>query len=588
MSEYRITSMAGLWASVFWSRETRHTVEVAEALEGLWEIPGVQQHPLAVDVPHTAWRTQEWVAFATLVGIDPDCLQEDFVDRLTLRDPEPLGHARLVEHLDAQHYEMRPAFPHQRAAAVAIAESGGLLLADEMGLGKTQSALLAAHYVSAFQRETVGVSREPKIIMGPLFTRAVWLSELRSLGLVERESDVCVLQGKRNDASCFDDKAEWYFCHYDVVHEWFPRFAGRPPLVVIADEAHYLRNAKTARSRGAAVMLGSALFRILLTGTPIENKPQDLHALLSMVSGKGTWGSLTDFRIRYAGARPGPFRGFVDGEPTNTSELRQRMAPYYLRRTVDDAGGNLPGFTRSPIKVQLSGKRRDVYMGHIQNSRVTPEDLLAALENGANEEALSLIHQLRELTSDAKRETTIELIQSMRDQGEACVVFTWSRAQAEYLHRRLDRSDAFCVHGGFPIEARDQCIREFQEMGQEGRAALLVATYGALREGVTLHAARHVVFHDLDWSPAAIAQAEKRIHRIGQTRACTSHWIVAERTIDTLFARALVSKVAHADASIGIDYGFTNLAQSLGDSVVVDLATEVAQALEEWRKWRKA
>ncbi len=573
--DYRCIRLGCTWVQILWSEGTEHG-DAKPAMQALADVAGVRWHPTAMDVPYTVWGSEEYERVRALLGL-PEPPWSDVRRKLGFELPT----YRDVYDFDREHFATRPSYPHQIQGAQQALCSGGLLLGDQMGLGKTQTALLAAAYAAAHEE-----TRAAKLIIGPLFTRAIWLNELVRLGLVDKSSDVCVLEGRRNEASCWRADAEWYFCHYACLGDWFPRFADRAPSVVIADEVHYLRNAKTARSRAAAVVLGAAPLRILLSGTPIENRPADLHPLLSMTTGKGTWGSLTDFRIRYCGATPGPFRGFLDGEPTHGDELEQRIGPYYLRRTVEDAGLVLPGFTRTAVPVGLQGKRRDMYQDLICASKSTPADLLMAIEHGAQGEALTLLHQLRVLTSDAKRATTVALLDSMREQSEPCVVFTWSRAQAEYLFDQQNHADAFLIHGGFPIGAREQTVVDFQELAAQRRPAVLFATFGALREGVTLNEARHVIFHDLDWSPASIAQAEKRIHRIGQRRACVSHWVVAQDTIDTLFSRALLGKVEHADASIGLDYGFADLAQVFGGSVVVDLVSEIEESLVQWRRWR--
>jgi SNF2 family DNA or RNA helicase len=95
---------------------------------------------------------------------------------------------------------------------------------------------------------------------------------------------------------------------------------------------------------------------------------------------------------------------------------------------------------------------------------------------------------------------------------------------------------------------RDNSVRDFQENG-----GLLVATYGALAEGVTLTAARAIVLHDLDWKMSTILQAEARIHRLGQTRGCMSTWMIAEDSIDVILARALLRKAEVIEQTLGID-----------------------------------
>jgi SNF2 family DNA or RNA helicase len=113
----------------------------------------------------------------------------------------------------------------------------------------------------------------------------------------------------------------------------------------------------------------------------------------------------------------------------------------------------------------------------------------------------------------------------------------------------------------------------------------LIATYGALREGVTLHRARIVVHHDLHWLLTALLQAEARIYRIGQTRACESIWMIAAGTIDALLAPLLMRKAEAMSAVLGQTKGEDSLRElallDAAGSLSVD--QQLSEALDAWR-----
>lgn len=506
-------------------------------------VPGVRVSPAVVEVPCSAWSLDVVHRLAECAGCAVPSLP-----------PAPPALVWQPE---------RKSLSHQVDAARRILAGGALLLADEMGLGKTQSALHAAE--EARQRDP----GRPVLIMAPMFGRTTWQHEIAT---VVGDVNVCVLAGRTMSAKVWDPEADYYFCHYDIISAWWSQIVMRRPLCAIADEVHWLKNPKAKRSQGARVALGTAPFKILLTGTPMSNRPAELWPLLDAMAPR-QWGSFFDYRKRYCGAQNNGY-GLEDSIPTHVEELKQRLAPVYLRRLVGDIGHKLPALTRS---VQTLEQTKQVRSANKEEMRgVDLHTLAEAIISGRiSEDVLRTIGVLRRATSEAKFKRTVEYVSNLAEQGEHVVVFCWQREMVEEISRALG---GHCVHGGFPAQARDEQIETFQStLGHP----TLTATYGTLREGVTLHAARHVVLHDLDWVPATILQAEKRIHRIGQKRACTSTWMVMEQSIDTVFARALLTKVKHLD-TIFDEQPLADVTDLLPESSAEDL---LKAAVAEWEAW---
>jgi SNF2 family DNA or RNA helicase len=309
----------------------------------------------------------------------------------------------------------------------------------------------------------------------------------------------------------------------------------------------------------------------------MENRPAELWHLLTLTTGARTWGYRSEFRVRYAGAVSNGY-GLEDGMPTNIDELRQRMAPTYIRRRAADVALQLPELTRTAHIVDRSelGAEHDATV-ETMKAEVLVRALLAGMVHG---EVLPVISSLRQATSRAKLKATTDLAVNGLAQGESCVIFVWEREIARELARRIspDPGLAFSITGEDAQEYRDRAIHAFQN--STGPCAL-VATLGSLREGVTLHRARTVIMHDLDWVPAHMLQAEKRIHRIGQRAACQSIWMLVERSIDTLLARALIHKARAMQDTLGICDGVEAIEQ-LGLDAIAPIEQQLENALRSW------
>lgn len=498
------------------SKDVARLVEVVEGSD-IANVPGVkwQNDPswTKLELPQNVMRTSLWGRLAAELGVPsvPNGDREREIESLP-------------GWLEGKLYD------HQRTAVRFVAQAGSTLICDEMGTGKTRSAAASAVLLAW---------GGPTLIIGPLYVRDVWRRELTALGFdIERDwYAITTLDPQRRDLDSLR-RARFWFIHYDIAHAWSGRFVGGAlprPSVVICDEAHWLKVPTSRRAKAAHACVGTIPRRILLTGTPMSAKtPRELWSLLVLVTGTYSWGSHGSYRQRYCGAINDGY-GLRDQEPTFVEELTERMGGSYLRRTIADIGVNLPPLTREPLQVHNRGVVPGADLGGGHNLHA----ILQGLERGTfGPDTLRMMAKLAKGTSALKRSETARHVQNLVAQGESAVVFCHERQMAERLSHDVEGS--IYVHGEFPQEERDRLVAAFQE----GHGTALFATYGALREGVTLHRARHVVLHDLYWGIDAVLQAEARVYRIGQLRACVSTWVMVENSFDTLLASHLIKKAA--------------------------------------------
>lgn len=534
----------GLW-ELMWSRERPPTPSLVQHMLELSEIPGIRFE-------------RDWSMIAIPETALPLAVVQKLVTATETR--KALEKSWNRSGLQLQEFLLKRAlFPWQEeAAATALANGRGLLLCDVMGLGKTASAAVAAEMAARALDP-----HRPRLIIGPLFTRDVWRRELLALGLIDDEQEFCALQSRNFNDDSWDPNALWYFVHYDIVHAWSSAILVNKrgkPVVTVIDEAHWVKNSRTQRAKGTQVAASGSQFKMLLSGTPMDNAVAELHHPLTTLCGVNSWGGVTQFRRRYAGALRTAY-GMVDGFPSNTDELKERMAPYYLRRTLAEVGDALPPLRREKITAEMDARSAHQHTEIASSfSKGDIQELVnAILENRASTDTFAILDKLRKITASAKLAMTASFVSNLLDQDESVVVFTWQRDTAELIaeacsqkHRGTKRTGwcepRYIIHGGVQQTTRDNYVAEFQKTG-----GLLCATYGALREGVTLTKARAIVLHDLDWKMSSILQAEARIHRLGQERGCISTWIVAEDSIDVILARALLKKAELVEHTLGID-----------------------------------
>jgi SNF2 family DNA or RNA helicase len=269
--------------------------------------------------------------------------------------------------------------------------------------------------------------------------------------------------------------------------------------------------------------------------------------------------------------------------PTHTAELRKRIEPFYIRRTADDIGADLPELTRHTQPVELKVSERRAVDDLIDRAGGHAAVLQAVLSGAMSNRVLEAITGLRKLASAAKRMSTVELVNNALDQDQSVVVFTWMKETAASILNYFKEMQAemfprgYLVTGDFDQDFREYEVEQFQQNG-----GVLCATYGALKEGVTLTKARHVILHDMMFVPSDMLQAEKRIHRIGQHQACTSTWMIADGTIDQMLMETVYSKLRDHGAVFDEQHdALAELEQFNPEQGYIERMTE---ALEAWRR----
>ncbi len=424
-----------------------------------------------------------------------------------------------------------------------------------MGLGKTRQAIVALRHA---------VPNGPYLVVCPASVKRNWAREIRiaapeaSPHIIERGTELPA-------------RPEWVIVNYDILSKHMDALGRVEWAGLVFDEAHYLKNHTSARSRlarqladRAGVQSERAPAVYLLTGTPLTNRPRDLFVLLQLV-GHSLGRSFLGFAKRYCAAEKNEY-GWQTRGASNIEELTVQLHGVMLRRSKDQVLA-LPPKLRTWLPVQVPkgtgvGDMRKVVDLLVGEADLAPESTID--RRRLRGRLLHAVTRARQKLAEVKVDATIELVTGAVEQGEKVIVFSCFEEPMERLARAFGAS-AVVLTGKTPADRRQALVDRFQN---DDTVRVFLANIIAGGIGTNLTAATQVVFNDLDWVPANHWQAEDRAYRIGQTRTVNVTYMVAADTIDDFVQGVLDKKAALVSAVVD------------GKSLSADLSGDVLDELQ--------
>ena len=427
-------------------------------------------------------------------------------------------------------------FPHQIEGVAFLLGRRRAILADDMGLGKTRQAIVSLRHL------TPGRAR---LVVCPASVKRSWA---REIAVVAPDASTLVIDGTSPVALT----AEWVIINYDILGRHIDDLLKVPWAALIFDEAHYLKNHTSARSKLARQLTTSAaaatpaLAVQLLTGTPLTSRPRDLFVLLQLAA-HPLGRSFLSFAKRYCAAEKGEY-GWKTGGASNIEELTVQLHGVMLRRTKDEVLA-LPPKLRSWLPVEVpsgTGARAIKKVFELlagKDSRPVASRDEALRRRG---KLLAFLIEARQALAIAKASATLDFVRGAIDQGEKVIVFSCFDEPIQRLSKELGAL-AVVVTGKTPAAMRQALVDRFQN---DDDVRVFVANIIAGGTGLNLTAATQVIFNDLDWVPTNHWQAEDRAYRIGQTRTVNVTYFIARDTIDDFVQTVLETKAALVNAIV--------------------------------------
>src|SRR5688500_10656075 len=320
-------------------------------------------------------------------------------------------------------------FPHQIEGVAFLLGRRRAILADDMGLGKTRQAIVSLRYLAP---------GGPRLVVCPASVKRNWAREIE---VVAPGRSALVIEG----SAPVSPPAEWVILNYDIIGRHIDSLQRVPWAALVFDEAHYLKNHTSARSKLARQLTTSppppqatarqaspspkatarqGLVVQLLTGTPLTSRPRDLFVLLQLV-GHPLGRSFLAFARRYCAAEKGEY-GWKTGGASNIEELTVQLHGVMLRRSKDDVLA-LPPKLRTWLPVEVpsgTGARAITKVFELlagKDARPVASREVALKRRG---QLLAFLVEARQALAFAKATATLDFVKGAIDQGEKVIVFS--------------------------------------------------------------------------------------------------------------------------------------------------------------------
>ena len=427
--------------------------------------------------------------------------------------------------------------PFQRAGVEFLELANGrAIVGDEMGLGKTIQALAYLQLHQDFR---------PAVLVVPSSLKINWKREANKW--LDTNDTIEILNGRKP----YQTTGSILIINYDILTGWVKYLTELEPKIFIADEAHYMKNTKSQRSKAGKKLAKSIKQTLLLTGTPLTNRPAELFPLLQMIDPKA-WPNFMRYAQDYCGAYHNGF-GWDFGGATNLEELHEKIKPYMVRRVKSDVMKELPEKRRTTVVIEFDEKVRKEYEQAMIDAQ------LALSRQGNQAEHLTMIEKAKQCAVKGKLAYAIKWIENFLDVNGKLVVFCTHNFTVDTLMETFgDR--AVKVTGAVTGDARQAAVDAFQD---DENIRLFVGNIKAAGVGLTLTAASDVAFLEFAWTPGDHVQSEDRCHRIGQENSVTAWYLVADNTIDEEIANLIQDKAKNIHAvldgtAVDFSYGILN------------------------------
>ena len=436
----------------------------------------------------------------------------------------------------------------------------GICLADDMGLGKTVQILALLNILKTKARGWAN------LLVIPASLISNWAQEIKRF-TPDIKFFIAHPGGKPGKAVKPLDRAsldqlDLVITTYSLAqkYEWLQDYKWN---YVILDEAQAIKNPGARQTR--AVKKFDARNRIVMTGTPIENRLSDLWSLFDFIN-PGLLGNPQEFT---------QFTKKLKNSPDGYARLRKVISPYILRRLKTDKSviSDLPEKVEMKTFASLSKKQIVLYKEMVQNLRETVANTDGIQRKGIILSSLMKFKQLCnhpdqylgtggfEEEESGKFGRLREICETIHEKRERALVFTQFREMTEPLKAFLDgifRTSGLLLHGGTPVGKREKIIEQFQ--GNQ-YVPFIVLSLKAGGVGLNLTEANHVIHFDRWWNPAVENQATDRAFRIGQKKNVVVHKFITKGTIEEKIDMMLEEKSKLSQ----------DIIQSSGESFITEL-----------------
>lgn len=436
---------------------------------------------------------------------------------------------------EKQKYELKTEpLPHQIEAIDYISKHHEVALFDEQGLGKTK-IVIDALCSSMKNSEIEGV-----LVVSPMSLLYNWELEVTKHSFLIP----VVLKGtEREKRYKFLTGANFYITNYEAVIaelERIKRFCRSRKVAIVLDESARMKDPATKTAQSLFKLRPYSTKRIIITGTPVANKPTDLWSQFFFLdNGALLGGNFKEFKARFNEKNPYYSKSLT--------ELKNIVTEHSIRRCKDEVL-ELPEKKFVNVYVTLKGEQLELYSQLKEELRIEIQDMEG---NTIIDEAENILKKLLRLTQIASNPVLVDkgykevpakfsalegLLKDLIIKDEKVIVWTSFVDNILILKNKLKQYKPLIIYGDIPVRDRADAVKAFQE-SEKNR--IMIANPSAAREGLTLTRANNAIYVDRNFNLVDYLQSQDRIHRISQTKECKIFKILAKGTIDEYIDRVI-------------------------------------------------
>ncbi len=484
----------------------------------------------------------------TRLGLDPFDLSGEThrMHALQLADPkaaevfDPKAWKRIKDRAGDITIEVRPDVPpalnatlrpyqvegYQFLAYLATNRFGGIL-ADDMGLGKTIQSLTYILWLHE-ERDKNKEAHRPALIVCPKSVLDVWSSEANKFApqlrtkILRNRDDLDVAATQNDIDMLILNYAQLRVCG-DLLNEikW---------LTVILDEGQQIKNPDSKAAKCAREL--NSENRLVLTGTPIENRLLDMWSLMAFAM-PGVLGSRAYFKKRFDKRK----------DPLSQNRLAARLRPFLLRRTKLQVAQDLPPRTEEEVYAKMDGVQQELYKAELK--RIQKALLGLDSDEAVKKNSFAILQGLMRLRQicchpglidpkylkeeSAKMESLFYLLDQLYEEGHKVLVFSQFVSMLDLIKARLELDARPFHYLTGQTKDRKGEIERFQTTKEASVFMLSLKAGGA---GLNLTSASYVILYDPWWNPAVENQAIDRTHRIGQKNKVIAYRLLTRDTVE--------------------------------------------------------
>lgn len=438
-------------------------------------------------------------------------------------------------------------YPYQLQGIARGLQLKRFINGDDMGLGKTLEAIATINKANAF----------PCLVICPNVVKINWQREWAKF----TDKKAMVLTDSVRESWPFfwqTGMNQVFIVNYESLRKYFVRRITKSEKwtlkdvefhqtinlfkSVIIDESHKVKSTSTQQSKFCKGIASGKEYIILLTGTPVVNKPNDLVCQLGIMDRMIDFGGWKYFMSRYCSGPNGA---------SNLKELNFMLwKNCFFRREKSKVLTQLPDKVRQVMSCDITNRKeyQDAERDLIDYLKRYKEADDEKIQKSLKGEVMVRIGILKDITARGKLKEVIDFVKDFRENGKKIILFC-------NLHEIVDRllaafPSAVCVTGRQNMEEKQASVDAFQK---SSKTDIIICSIKAASAGITLTAASDVAFIELPWTYADCDQAESRAHRIGQKDSVNCYYLLGRRTIEQKLYRIIEEKKHISNAVLGAE-----------------------------------